>query len=257
MSPILERNAARVHILTQLEHDARYGFAIEQLQAHTTGSGSITVLECPAGTGEGAKLLRAAGIQVEGVDYDPDAVQTAIRKHGGSFRVGNMLELTDFADASFNGVVSMEGIEHVTFADADRVLKNFLRLLKPGGILVMSTPNRLTYAAAGTNPFHLHEYTPDEMHAKLRDAGYGDIRHYGQELEHQDLEKLYRNRTVNTFTLIKRRLGIQGPIAPKALMHAIEKLVTGKSTAGMTTANYRFVLNGNAPLMLFVASRPA
>jgi SAM-dependent methyltransferase len=83
------------------------------------------------------------------------------------------------ADASVEVVVSMETIEHVP--DAARLVAEFRRVLAPSGTLVVSTPNR----AFGPerlhtgNPFHVREFTADELAAVLGSA-FGAVCVYGQ-----------------------------------------------------------------------------
>jgi SAM-dependent methyltransferase len=78
---------------------------------------------------------------------------------------GDMEVHLPFPDGHFDYLISMEGIEHVQ--DRHKVLAEFRRVLKPGGTLLISTPNllslraRLAYARAGPRTFkaHLDEYT--------------------------------------------------------------------------------------------------
>jgi SAM-dependent methyltransferase len=76
-------------------------------------------------------------------------------------------------------VVSFETIEHV--ADAWALVDEIRRVLKPGGLLVLSTPNRAFGPAERhtANPFHVREFTADELCALLRSA-FSDVRLYGQ-----------------------------------------------------------------------------
>lgn len=80
---------------------------------------------------------------------------------------------------SVDAVVALEVIEHVK--DAKAVVCEIRRILKPAGICVVSTPNRL---ANGTgmipdNPYHVQEYTPDEFKTLLRFA-FAEFSLYGQ-----------------------------------------------------------------------------
>ena len=54
-------------------------------------------------------------------------------------------------------------IEHV--AEPERVLDELRRVLRPSGLLVISTPNRDVFTPG--NPHHLHELTPDELREAL------------------------------------------------------------------------------------------
>jgi SAM-dependent methyltransferase len=91
----------------------------------------------------------------------------------------SMADLSAFPDESYDLVFSGQSIEHVTEADADVVLAEARRVLRPGGHLYLDTPNglacRLQLAGTGrtvTNPDHEIEYTPSELRSKLDAAGF-------------------------------------------------------------------------------------
>jgi len=69
--------------------------------------------------------------------------------------------------------VSFETIEHLPADAQPRMLHEFARVLQPGGVLVLSSPNRPQYSEARgyRNPFHLHELDRDEL-AVLLDADF-------------------------------------------------------------------------------------
>jgi SAM-dependent methyltransferase len=123
------------------------------------------VLDAGCGTGYGSKILAESGAaEVVGVDIEESVVE-AVRGHqsaGVRFEVGDVRELP-FEDASFDLVVSFEVIEHV--AEHDVVLDEFARVLRPGGIVAVSSPNRSTYPAG--NPHHVRELLPDELQQSL------------------------------------------------------------------------------------------
>jgi SAM-dependent methyltransferase len=83
------------------------------------------------------------------------------------------------ASASIDLVTSFETIEHV--ADARALVLEIRRVLKPGGCLVLSTPNRAFGSPQRhtANPFHVREFTADELRAVLGEA-FQDVALYGQ-----------------------------------------------------------------------------
>jgi SAM-dependent methyltransferase len=89
----------------------------------------------------------------------------------------SMTDLSPFEDDSFDLVVSGQSIEHVTEADADVVLAEAFRVLRPGGRICIDTPNglacKIQMGGQGvTNPDHEIEYTPAELEAKIEKAGF-------------------------------------------------------------------------------------
>lgn len=90
----------------------------------------------------------------------------------------SMVDLSRYGDASFDLVYSGQTIEHVSPAEADEVLAEAHRVLRPGGWLYLDTPNgpvcRL-HTEGFTNPDHQVEYASAELEAKLEAAGF-DVR---------------------------------------------------------------------------------
>ncbi|MCG7754945.1 class I SAM-dependent methyltransferase, partial [Flavihumibacter cheonanensis] len=72
-----------------------------------------------------------------------------------------------FADDAFDAVVSFETLEHLE--DHDGLLREFRRVLKPGGFLLISSPDKAVYSERlqNRNPFHLRELHRDELEALL------------------------------------------------------------------------------------------
>ena len=92
-----------------------------------------------------------------------------------TYRYHSMTDLTSYASGSFDLVYSGQSIEHVTRREADRVLSQVRRVLAPGGVLALDTPNsRLTRLQSDTfiDPDHKYEYSHSEMTAMLRGHGF-------------------------------------------------------------------------------------
>jgi SAM-dependent methyltransferase len=68
-----------------------------------------------------------------------------------------------FEADSFDGVLSVQSIEHVP--DPERVIAEVRRVLRPGGVAVFATPNRLTFARPDEiiDPFHYVELDPRQL----------------------------------------------------------------------------------------------
>jgi len=111
------------------------------------------LLEVGCGSGEMLKWLADRGWQVEGLDFDPQAVQNAqakgLRVHLGS------VEQQGFPANSFDAIVMNHVIEHVPNPAA--LLHECYRILKPGGTLVSVTPNvqSLGHGLFRSSWFHL------------------------------------------------------------------------------------------------------
>jgi len=109
-----------------------------------------SVLELGCGSGTFLRDLTRCGYQVTGVD----AQETAAGLSGVRFLRSDLEKPLPFDRSSFDAVVSIETVEHLW--NSYGFLEEALRVLKPGGILVLSTPNigswvsRLTFLATGT-----------------------------------------------------------------------------------------------------------
>ena len=131
------------------------------------------VLEAGFGEGYGADLLAGVARRVVGVDYDQSAVaHVQARYPRVEAHQGNLAELP-LADASVDVVVNFQVIEHLW--DQSQFVSECLRVLRPGGLLLMSTPNRITFTPGSdtpVNPFHTRELNAAELTELLVDGGF-------------------------------------------------------------------------------------
>lgn len=149
------------------EHLARYRFAAWLAR---TMPPRLSILDVGCGSGYGTAEFDFAE-SVTGIDISGEA----IRHCRETVLAGNVrflqaaCETLPFADMTFDVVTAFEVIEHT--ARWPELLTEARRVLKPGGALFISTPNKSVYsesrAGAGPNPFHVHEFEPDEFRAAL------------------------------------------------------------------------------------------
>ena len=144
------------------EHAARYFRALPFVE-------NKVVLDIACGTGYGVGLLASEASFVVGVDIDIEAANTAKNEcdTNSTVLLGNGLGLP-FEENSFDVITSFETLEHLHERTA--FLKELRRVLRAGGTLFLSTPNAVyTRPVSGkpSNPFHIHEYTPEELRAEL------------------------------------------------------------------------------------------
>ncbi|WP_425090712.1 glycoside hydrolase family 99-like domain-containing protein [Tropicimonas sp. S265A] len=160
----------------ELEHLHRYQLA------RRLASG-LDVLDIACGEGYGSEILSASAKSVMGVDISADAVAHAkyhYRAPNLYFRQGSATDIP-VPDASVDMVVSFETIEHLE--EHDRMMQELRRVLRPGGLLMISSPNKLEYSDKPKydNPFHVKELYTEEFVALV--GGYfKNISHYGQRL---------------------------------------------------------------------------
>lgn len=149
------------------------------------------VLDAACGEGYGSALLADAGArEVLGVDLGAEAVAHARARYGDRaglrFEQADATALDHLPEASFDLVVSFETLEHV--AAQERLLDGFARLLAPGGLLLVSTPDKHTYTdlTGEVNPHHVRELYRGEFEALLA-ARFPAVRLFGQKLLFQSV----------------------------------------------------------------------
>ncbi|MGW0246883.1 class I SAM-dependent methyltransferase [Nocardia goodfellowii] len=148
----------------------RHEIVYARLLERCTGK---TVLEAGSGEGYGADMIAGVAAKVIGLDYDSSAVEHVRARYPRVEMIqGNLADLP-LEDASVDVVVNFQVIEHLW--DQRQFLRECLRVLRPGGELLISTPNRITFSPGRDtplNPFHTRELNAAELTELLVDAGF-------------------------------------------------------------------------------------
>jgi SAM-dependent methyltransferase len=145
------------------EHMSRY------LLASRMASGK-TVLDVGCGCGYGTHLLATGGARaVLGIDSSEEAIAYSAEHYRHPALVFSVMDAErPGLDRAFDLITCFEMIEHVPHPSA--VLEGMARALAPGGLVMVSTPNRLVYRAGGedgSNPYHYREYSREEFDGLL------------------------------------------------------------------------------------------
>jgi SAM-dependent methyltransferase len=154
-------------------------FTYEFLRQFLQPSDKLLDLGC--GLGDGAASIADAVHEVRGADYDPLTVAEAGARHSTvanlTFDVEDAQALS-YPDGTFDVAVSSNSMEHVP--NDTLMLANLLRVLRPGGILILEVP-LLAERPFGVPllPSHLREYRPTPLLELVRRAGFKVIHQYG------------------------------------------------------------------------------
>ena len=151
-------------------------FSVMYLPARPGGR----LLEVGCGSGQMLRLMKDFGWEVEGVDFDPAAVDNA-RGKGLSVRLGT-LEDQVYPDDHFDAVTMSHLVEHVP--EPLQLFQESYRILKPGGRLVVVTPNNesLGHRMFGRDwrglepPRHLHVFNLASLRKLTNRAGFDRYR---------------------------------------------------------------------------------
>lgn len=129
----------------------------------------LRVLDVASGEGYGSHLLSQSAASVVGVDVSADAVAHAASRYAAAnltYVAASCVQIPE-PDASFDVIVSFETIEHIMEHQA--FLREVDRLLAPGGLFIISSPNRPEYSdrTGYKNEYHVKELDRTELKALL------------------------------------------------------------------------------------------
>lgn len=134
------------------------------------------LLDIGCGLGSFVRFIKAKfpKLDITGIDFSKFAIEKAKELDDRiTYHVGNTYRMDMFKDNTFNYVIASEILEHLSYPE--KMLKEIKRVLKPGGMVVVSTPNP---KEDGTlySVEHIKEYAPQETEYMLRKY-FEDIRY--------------------------------------------------------------------------------
>jgi ubiquinone/menaquinone biosynthesis C-methylase UbiE len=212
-------------------HIWRYVFASEFVKDRI-------VLDVACGVGYGTHFLEKRGARrVIGIDLSGKTLKFALdvyRRPNIDFVLGNALFLP-FPDNLLDIAVSFETIEHIPIGQQEAFVAEIHRSLKPGGILLCSTPN---HEFSPGHVDHTREFLPNSFF-RLMSERFSTVLRYGQFITSEDLafqqsqiEKTsFRIRRARNIFL--RKLGIWLNLTPTRVQ--IKKII--KNTFGINHVN--------------------
>jgi SAM-dependent methyltransferase len=175
------------------------------------------VLEAGCGEGYGADLLAAVARRMIALDCDEPTVRHVRRAYPRVHAVRGNLDALPLRRSTVDIVANLQVIEHLW--DQRRFLTECVRVLRPRGLLLVTTPNRITFSPGRNtplNPFHTRELSAAELAELLRGAGLQVMRmagvHHGPRLRELD------GRHGGSIVDAQLELAVSGGAWPPALL---------------------------------------
>lgn len=182
----LRNNMKPIYDTTNPEMLHRYSLIMNIVRRHLPTPAGHRLLELGCHYGELCEQLTRLGYEVHGVDaYSPNEPYA---KKGVKWKYTpqdlNVTKVFPEADGTLDGVLMLEVLEHLI--DTDRVFQECHRVLKPGGLVAITTPNinmlknRLR-VPLGLYPYsleyktilhHVRLYNRHNLHVHLREHGF-------------------------------------------------------------------------------------
>lgn len=131
------------------------------------GAPDRDVLDYGCGSGYGTRLLAEHFGQARGVDVYPATIEDCRAAYSSPNLSFDVLDPArqPYPDESFDVITSFQVVEHVPASQIDDYFNNIYRMLKPGGVALITTPNAANYFGGHSgNPHHVREYRPAEFH---------------------------------------------------------------------------------------------
>ena len=167
------------------EHLSRYKFCLNYVS-------DKTVLDLGSSRRDGPILLGALAKEVIAMDiqfFDIKYARDNFAKNNVKYLNADGVSLP-FKTANFDVVICLEVIEHIL--DHDKLLTEIRRVLRPGGVSIISTPNKKMVKIFGTqdNPLHVKEIECEEFKSLL-DKYFNKVEFHGQTRGKAVVGKMY------------------------------------------------------------------
>lgn len=146
------------------EHLHRYAYAAQFVR-------NLKVLDLACGEGYGSHLMSDTASLVTGIDIDEEVIRHAGSKYvkdNLQYKTGSITDVPIKGEGIYDVIVCYEAIEHIEYHE--KCLNEVKRLLAPGGVFIVSTPDKSIYSeeAQFSNPFHVSELYFDQFNELLK-----------------------------------------------------------------------------------------
>lgn len=144
------------------------------------GVAAAPVLDLGCGRGDWLELLREAGLAGIGVDLNRDNVEDCRRRGLVVLSSDVLAYLRSLAEGSMGAITAMHVVEHLPFEAWIALIKEAHRVLRPGGVLILETPNPENVQVGSCNfwcdPTHLKPLPPVMLEYFVQASGFDPVR---------------------------------------------------------------------------------
>ncbi len=159
---------------------ARARHYLDVVKKANAGTAHAPVLDLGCGRGEWLELLRDEGLAARGVDLN-DVFLTQCRTRGLDVIQSDALAyLRELPDASLGAITSMHLVEHLPMTDLINLLDESARVLRPGGVIALETPNPENLLVGShyfyTDPTHRNPLPPALLQWLVEARGFEQAR---------------------------------------------------------------------------------
>jgi SAM-dependent methyltransferase len=203
-----------------------------------------SIIEAGSGLGYLTYALNTEGYKALGIDISQDAVEKAIKKFGSNYICANIYEYAEKHQNKYDIVVLTEVIEHIE--EPIKFLRSLCLMLKQGGRIILSTPNKTIYPAnvfwaTDLPPVHLWWFSETSMRYIGKTLGMNTV--------FTDFTDYYKNRKSPPFISLKWNKNNLKPV-----FNTNDELILITEIQPQKTSPIKAALK-KIPFMVYVARR--
>ena len=152
---------------------------LEQIERAGVEVSGKPILDIGCGRGEWLELLQERGLEAYGVDLNSMMIERSLAVGLKAQKADALAHLRDLPDQSLGGITAFHFIEHIPFDVFVNFLDESLRVLIPGGIIILETPNPETIRVGATtfyyDPTHRNPLPPIPTKFIVEHRGFVDV----------------------------------------------------------------------------------
>jgi SAM-dependent methyltransferase len=181
----------------------------------------LPVHDLGCGRGEWLELLQEQRVPAHGIDLDPLVIKTCQQLQFSVSQADALAHLKVQADNSLLVVSAFHVAEHLPFADLQALYAQALRVLAPGGLFILETPNPENLAVGTANfyldPTHLRPLPFQILTFLAQQSGFARVKH----LRLQEEPRLHQDLAVSLFDVLANVSPDHAIVAQKQLSQAL------------------------------------